>query len=61
MKQIVLIVVAFFSIVSVGAQEFKWGVTGGLNISSPTDYDSKVGYFASKDVLFCLIQLCYIL
>ena len=47
MKQIVLIVVfAFFSIVSVGAQEFKWGVTGGLNISSPTDYDSQVGYNA---------------
>lgn len=46
MKQIVSIFVLVLSVVSVSAQELKWGVAGGLNVSSPTDCDSQVGYSA---------------
>lgn len=45
MKQFVLIIAfSLFSIVSIEAQEFRWGVIGGINVSSPTDCDSQVGY-----------------
>ena len=47
MRRVALIIsVLLFSIAAVKAQEFKWGVTGGLNVSSPTNYNSEIGYHA---------------
>lgn len=44
MKKYFFLCILLFSIMMVKAQELRWGVTGGFNLSSPTNYDSRAGY-----------------
>ena len=44
MKKMFLICALLLSATMAKAQELRWGITGGVNLSSPTNYDSQVGY-----------------
>lgn len=44
MKKMFFICVLLLFAIIAKAQELRWGITGGLNLSSPTNYTSQVGY-----------------
>lgn len=44
MKRIYLFLVVMASILSLNAQNFRLGITGGMNLNSVTNENSKVGY-----------------
>lgn len=44
MKKMFLMCALLFSVTMVKAQELRWGITGGVNLNSPTNYNSQVGY-----------------
>lgn len=44
MKKMFFICALLLSATMAKAQELRWGITGGVNLSSPTNYTSQVGY-----------------
>ncbi|MDC2314861.1 porin family protein [Bacteroides stercoris] len=44
MKKKFFMCVLLLSATMVKAQELRWGITGGVNLSSPTNYNLQVGY-----------------
>ena len=43
-KKIILLTLSFILTVSINAQDFKFGVTGGMNLNSITNNENKIGY-----------------
>lgn len=43
-KKIILLALSFILTVSINAQDFKFGVTGGMNLNSITNNENMIGY-----------------
>lgn len=44
MKKIFSLLIVLTCILSVNAQDFKFGVSGGMNLNSITNNENKIGY-----------------
>ena len=59
MKKHISLLIALTGIISLNAQDFRFGITGGMNLNSITNERNKVDYNLKKIKGFILIwELC---